>query len=275
MKEKYIPTQAEKNSKMNRKKAIIPVALIALLLCVLAAGTLVAKYISERDSDGVVRASNFYFTSDFLDDKEHTLTPGSTSVSFTVGNHADELRYSEVDINYTVEVKLKDSGTSAAKVEIKGGTGTSVAGNTGMLATGSVKDDTVTISDLEAGKTYEVTAVGKGGYTKTLKATIVVPVSGPQLYYHIDDSAGEYTLLTVWNEGDTEGKVNITYTGIPDNTNPNMGSWETGGEGSEQKSRPVEIGSHKSKVFRFFDTKKDGITVKDKNNNNVNTKDPN
>lgn len=233
----YSDSRKEK-LKTNRKKVIISTVVVVLSLCALTVGMLVAKYFNEKTSDGLVRAYNFYFTSNLLDGKEHTLAPGSTEVTFTLGNHEDNLRYSEVEISYEVTV---DNG---AKVKDNTGTGT--------LAGGSVKDAEVTIENLQPGQTYTVTAVGTGGYTKTLRATIVVPENAVQLYYHKDTSADEYTLLTVWNEGGKEGEVTITYMGIPDNTNPNMTTW-TKSEGSTQKSETVTIKPHESKAFRFFD----------------------
>jgi len=235
MQRKYIPTQAKKKLKKYRKKVIIS-TMVVLSLCALTVGMLVAKYINGRDSDGWVRAKNFYFTSDLLDGKKHTLAPGSTSATFTLGNHADDLRYSEADITYTVTV---DEGATVTK------------NDTGTLASGSVKDAEITISDLKPGKTYTVTATGKGGYSKTLTAEIVVPKEAAQLYYHEDKSAGDYTLLTVWNEGDQGGEVTIKYKGIPDNTNPNMTEWKT--DSGSEVMKEVTIEPHKSQVFRFFD----------------------
>lgn len=244
MRKKYIPTYSKKNIKTTRKKVIISTIAVVLSLCVLTIGMFVAKYINDESSDGLVIAKNFYFTSNFLDGKEHTLAPDSTSVTFTLGNHEDNLRYSEVDIKYTV--------TANNEAAIKNDTGT--------LAGGSINDAEVTISNLKPGTTYTVTAVGEGGYTKTLTATIVVPEKKAQLYYHEDKSSGEYILLTVWNEGDEEGEVTITYTGIPDNTNPNMNDWKKSDNDTEV-SQKVKIGPHESKVFRFFGETK--ITVTD------------
>lgn len=237
MQKKYIPAHTKKNSKTSRKKVIISTVAVVLSLCALTVGMLVAKYLNEKSSDGLVRAKNFYFTSNLLDGEEHTLAPdstGSTSVTFTLGNHEDDLRFSEVDIEYTVTL---DDGSTVK--EIDKGT---------LPANGAVNDVEVTVSGLQEGKTYTVTAVGKGGYTKTLTATIVVPAKAAQLYYHIDNSAGEYTLLTVWNEGDKEGHVQIKYAGIPDNTNPDMAEWRTG----DNNNHSVMIKPHESKVFRFF-----------------------
>ncbi len=231
MQKKHIPARAKKNSKISRKKVIISTVAVVLSLCLLAVGMLVAKYLNERNSNGSVTAENFYFTSNLLDGEEHKLAPGSTSVTFTLGNHEDDLRYSEVDIEYTVTV---DNG---ATVENNG---------TGTLAKGSVKDTEVTVSNLQPGTTYTVTAVGKGGYSKTLKATIAVPAKAAQLYQHQDNSSGEYILLTVWNEGDEAGSVTVAYTGIPDNTNSDMRDWRT------NESHQVTIEPHESKQFRFF-----------------------
>lgn len=244
MRKKYIPTYSKKNIKTTRKKVIISTIAVVLSLCVLAIGMFAAKYINEESSDGLVVAQNFYFTSNFLDGKEHTLASDSTSVTFTLGNHEDDLRYSEVDIEYEVTV---DNGATIEK-------------DTGTLASGSINDAEVTISGLQPGKTYKVEAVGKGGYTKTLTATIVVPEKKAQLYYHEDKSSAEYILLTVWNEGDEKGEVTITYTGIPDNTNPNMNDWKKSDNDTEVK-QTVTIEPHESKVFRFFGETK--ITVID------------
>jgi len=288
MRKKYIPAHAEKNSKISRKKAIISAIAVALSLCALMTGMFVAKYLNERSSDNLVIAKNFYFTSNLLDGKEHTLAPGSTSVTFTLGNHEDDLRYSEVDIDYTVTVQRVQEATGSGGDTGTNNTGASATGTNdtgipengsvqdaagtpqnasvqnaeGKLTKGSVQDKEVTVSDLQPG-TYIITAVGKGGYStvseegdsnvgkggysKTLTATIVIPPKETRLYYYIDPSAGEYTLLTVWNEGDIKGDVTISYTGIPDNTNPDMTDWKTGESGKE-----VTVEPHQSKVFRFF-----------------------
>ncbi len=238
MDKKYIPTHGEKFSKLNRKKVIISVIAVVLSICVLTVGTLVAKYLNERDSDGLARAKYFYFTSYLLDGKEHTLAPDSTTLTFTLGNHEDELRYSEVDINYTVTI---DNG---AKIE---------SGGEGTLQSGSIHDADVTISNLKTG-VYHIKAVGEGGYTKTLTATIIVPEKEEKIYYHLDNSADEYALLTVWNEGDKAGNVSIAYKGLPDNTNPNMTGWRK--DGNSQDS----IEPHESKVYRFFNATEITVT---------------
>ncbi len=202
---------------------------LCLVLLLILVGAAIAKYQQQIRSDASVKAQDFYFTSDFLDGETHTLAPGSTGLTFTLGNHADDLRISEMDIDYTVTIEPAVTVENAA----------------GTLAKGAKADAEITLSDLQPG-TYTVQAVGSGGFSKTLTATIVVPAEAARPYYHIDTVPGEYLLLTVWNEGEKAQNVTITYTGIPDNTNPNMGDWTTNGK------KTVAVAPHTSMVFRFF-----------------------
>lgn len=238
MAKRHIPGHLS-HKKKRKSRGFAPAALTAcLVLLVLLTGAAIGRYQRQLSSDGSVKALNFYFTSNLLDGGTYTLAPGSTEVAFTLGNHADDLRSSEVDITYKVSV---DNGASVENGE-------------GTLEKNVVLDKEITISKLTAG-TYTVTAVGTGGaertgntggYSKTLTATIVIPAEGAQLYWYQDNSSGEYTLLTVWNEGAEPGDVSITYTGIPDNTNPNMTDWSTNG------TQAVKIDPYESRVFRFF-----------------------
>ncbi len=218
-----------RKAKKNPAGVAVAALAVSLVLLVVLVSTAVGRYQHELSSDGTVRAKEFYFTSDFLDGKTHTLAPGSTQVSFTLGNHADELRFSEVDVAY--------------KVTVEPAGGVTVENSSGTLTKNAQSDSTVTITGLQPG-TYTVTATGTGGYSKTLTAEINVLSGGRKLYYHLE--TGEYTLLTVWNEGNEDGTVTITYTGIPDNTNPNMTAWST------NATQAVQIKAHESKVFRFF-----------------------
>lgn len=232
--------------KVNKKYAGVAALAVCLLLSALLIGGTIARYRTQLKSETSAKAKEFYFTSDFLDGGTHTLAPGSASVLFTLSNHADDLRFSEVEIAYEVTV-TSDDATAIPTVTYDS--------TTQKLGYTAVQDDKVTIGNLQSGKTYTVTATGTGGYVKTLTATIQVLSSEAQLYQHLDNSP-DYLLLTVWNEGDTAGNVTIQYKGIPDNTNPNMQNWTTA-EGTEE-SKTVTINAHESKVFRFFG---EGATV--------------
>lgn len=246
MGKRYISKNLRRREKKKRAGAAAAVPAVSFVLFLFLIGAVIGRYQRQLRSDSSVRAQNFYFTSNLLDGGTHTLVPGSTEVEFTLGNHADELRCSEMDISYEVTVSREDTSEGGAADPT--GSEVKVTPGTGTLPGDSAEDAKVTISNLQAGR-YVVTAVGTGGYSKTLRATIVVPPVAGQLYYYTDASSGEYILLTVWNEGDESGMATVEYTGIPDNTNPNMTKWKAGGE---TVSKEVEITPHESRVFRFF-----------------------
>lgn len=87
MGKQYAPQNT--NRKNSRKKVnIIAIELVVcFVLTVILIGTVIGKYQHQFNSYGSVRALNFYFTSNFLDGKTHTLAPGTQEFSFTLGNH--------------------------------------------------------------------------------------------------------------------------------------------------------------------------------------------
>ena len=242
MEKRHIPKNLRcKGSKKSLGAAAAAFA-VCLVLLVFLIGAVIGRYQRQLRSDNSVKAKEFYFTCNLLDGGTHTLAPGSTEVIFTLGNYADELRFSEVDIDYKVTVTPAD------------GVNVEYSNTAQKLLAGGKKDDAVTIKGLSPNNTYTVTATGTGGYSQTLTAKIVVLPTEGQVYYNEENVSGEYLLLTVWNEGE----------GIPDNTNPNMTDWNTGGETAQEKS--VSIEPHESKVFRFFnatDITVEGATAKE------------
>ncbi len=258
MKRLFAPKKTTR-SNGGKKLNILAIELAAcIILTAVLAGTVIGRYRRQFNSYGSVRALNFYFTSDFLDGGTHPIAPGTKDFTFNLSNHADDLRYSEMDITYTVEVTKADGSEAAGvKVEING-----TSGKDGKMSTGSTVNDTVRISNLEPGDyIITVTATGKksdadssvSGYNKTLKATIQIPAEDAKLFQNIVNTS-EYLQLTVWNEGDREGIVSIEYTGIPDNTNPNMtaADWARSDDTGSKTKENITIEPYSSKVFRFF-----------------------
>jgi hypothetical protein len=211
------------------------------------AGGSIAKYIQQSQADGSVKAKLFYFTSDLLDDQTHELSSGTTSISFTVGNNADQLRYSNVAINYTVKVSNEAGDTVYEKTD-------------GSLTASEKSIDTITVgseaSPLTAG-TYTVTVQGytgdadNSGYKKTLKAVFKIQSEPSTVNYELDISNSEYVLLTVWSQN-YSGAVDITYPAglIPDNTDSVMRSVTT--DTNFTDSTTFSNSKYSSHVYRFF-----------------------
>ncbi len=231
------------NGNFPKKKYAIAALAGSLVLLAILIGTAIGRYQHQFYSEGSARAKEFYFTSDFLDGNTHTLGPGSTEVTFSLGNHADELRFSEVDITYEVTVTPME-GTSAADLKVE-----YINSDKKLLCTG-VQDHDVTIKGLVPGK-YTVTATGTGGYQQTLTAVIEVLSQESVVYKYLDTTNSEYVLLTVWAQGYT-GDVTITPpTGmIPDNTDLVMRNAKTGTAFTDGTSFKGD--AYSSHVYRFF-----------------------
>jgi len=235
------PGKISRMAKRKRVGAFVAgLALVSLLV-----GTAIGRYQNQFRSDSSVRALNFYFTSPFLDGGTHTLAPGSTEVSFTLGNHADELRFSEVDITYEVTV------------EPSAGITVTYGNSAKTLDKDNKQDDTVTIQGLKPGGTYTVQATGTCGYEQILTATVEVLSVEPAVYMHLDTTNSAYVLLTVWAQN-YKGAVTITPPAwlIPDNTDPVMATVQTGQPFTDAAS--FQTSGYSSHTYRFFGS---GVTA--------------
>lgn len=238
-------------SKAKRANVAVAALSVCLVLLVILIGAAIGRYQRQFKSDGSVKALDFYFTSNLLDGGIHTLSAGSDKVEFTLGNHADELRYSEVDIAYVVTV------TPADNVKVEYGSASQ------RFTLGTKQDDKVTISGLKPG-TYTVKAEGIGsnkegaaGYKETLTATIEVPEPEQAVYQYLDTTNSEYVLLTVWSQG-YQGTVTITPPAslIPDNTDRVMETAKTGDAITDAAS--FQSSGYCSHTYRFFGS---GVTA--------------
>lgn len=173
-----------------RKSGIKYAVIIATILTTVLAGGVLAKYIMDSNSTkNTVVAKEFYFTSDLLTEEgeSYVLSPGknsTASITFTIGNNADELRCSEDDIEYTVAIT---KGETLIKTD------------EGILNMGAVNTASITVGDLEKGETYTVIAIGKAGYKKTLKAEFTVAGDDKAMYKSVTQNT-HYVSLTVWTK---------------------------------------------------------------------------
>ena len=241
------------------------IALIAIVVVAALSAVVAAKYLQSGAKEAAATAQEFYFESDLLDGQTHTVTAtegdGSktATVTITLKNHADDLRYSEVDIPFAVSVSDED-GETAEDVTITSSTGT--------LTKGNVNDAAVTISGLQPGKTYTVTASTNETYAKTLTGAIAVTATDNSVQASLRDG-GAYIEATVWTV-DYSGNVTLNYAAslIPDNTDSAMSDWKTAASSADSSASSgtgaVNLDAYSSHTFRFFksDTSKTyGVTA--------------
>ena len=237
-------TEKQKTGWVKRHGFSAALYLMAAVLALGLIGNAAAKYFQTSADEGMARANWFYFTSNMEEGSPHRLNPGETSVTFTVGNHIDSLRYSEMDLKYQVSVSpaLDDADIEYADAEKR-------------LEKGEVREDSITLNGLKSGTTYEVTVTGGyagAKYQKTLTFKLVVPEENT-LYQYFEKKDG-YILLTVWAQG-YQGDVNITYpeTVVPDNTSTiGVMQTATAGEARITDTATFASSAYASAQYRFF-----------------------
>ena len=239
------------------RKFVVPLVLVLAFAVTLSIGGIYAKYVKSYRDTGLIISKTMYFASDCLTEEGAAYTISDTEVTIKLMNYPDELRVSEIPVNYIISVEPND--------------GVDVSSNSGSLGEYDFERASVeiVISGLQRGKTYTVTAFGENGYKKTLKATFKVAPDENNLYYDIAQNE-YYVLLTVWTENVT-GDVTITFpdTLLPDNTDALLREvTQTQGTFSDAESFVKE---YSSRTYRFFKTneityKKEDFTVDFLNN---------
>ncbi len=234
------------------------IIIIVFILVLSIIGGTYGYYFHKNQSDGYVESSNFYFESDYLKEegKLYNLNTGTTSITFELRNFADALRYTKSDINYEVTI------TNNCKIEVSNATDYDASDSkiVSSLKGGSKQSHIITITGLEKGKEYTVTATSNSGYKKTVSATFKVREFENNFYQTVSENE-PYIYLTIWTEN-VSGNVTIEFPIglIPDNTCAGMEDVLT-----DSGKFTVYCGEYSSYEFRFF---KD-INYSDTNNFNV------
>ena len=218
-----------------------------------------AKYIDDRKKEFLYEAKAFYFESNYLNDiasvKSYTLEKGIDYVEFDIENNIDQLRYSDVTINYTVT--LTDLEGNAVKDK----SGASVSPITATLANGSIKKNTHRFSNLKGG-VYVVNAISKKPYTKTIRANFIITNDNTSISYSVTDTANSPILQLTVNTNDYNGNIKITWPdGVtPDNTNSLFTDVTSGYTSSNKTISVVKNGEY---TFQFFKQNPTTVFVKD------------
>lgn len=233
-------TNKEKQRKKSRKGGVLPAFLLAFLLVFAILGVTLAKYVQRTERVDAVTGSEFYFTSPQLTEEgaTYTLSADTTQLSITLCNYADELRISDVDIAYSVEV---DNGAI-------------ISPDSGTIQTGD-KTATVTLSNLQPGQTYTVTATATSPFSAKLTGNFTVASENSALHYSVADKADSpYALLTVWTDN-YAGNVTVSWQAglIPDSTDAKFDGVSTysGGTYSAGSVKTV-VDAYSSYTYRFF-----------------------
>lgn len=215
--------ETTKKAHTRRRRLYALYGILATLTLIFSVGTVYARYVMNKTGYGTVTAREFYFTSNLLSDAETVPTydiiagtDGTASVSFEIYNYADELRVSDHNITYSVTLTYGTEKTYESS-------GALIAG------TAEKKSNAHTVTGLEAGKTYLLTAATTQqngvGFVHTLQANLRVLPGDPTVYKHLDTTNDEFVVLTVWTHNvKGEATIGIPAGLIPDSTDPALAS---------------------------------------------------
>lgn len=175
-----------------------------------------AKYIRQTELTGVVNARNFYFVSDLLDGGVHqVMVKEDTMASVILMNYINEEEYSEVDIEYVVEVRDTDKDEKSSLT---------VSPAAGTITKGQRNAVEIVVSGLKAGHTYKITASTDNTYAKTLTGVVKV---------NADDSP----LCAPEVDGKVQSEAEFTDSFLPETTQE---STPESGEEAEQEEVDLE-----------------------------------
>ncbi|MBR3613874.1 MAG: hypothetical protein IKL55_01690 [Clostridia bacterium] len=216
-----------KKRRYNTKRQLNFNKIFLVLIPIMLIGGSLAKYVFEKNKDIVYEAKSFYFESDLLSDntnpKAYTYEKGKDSISFSLSNNIDELRYSDVETQYVVNITDIHGNTVQDKE------GNIIKEKTGKLSNKNVEEKTIEFTNLPTG-TYLITAKAIKPYERTLRASFVLTEKEEDIIYEIHDSANSPILqLTIQTE-DYSGDINISWpAGVaPDSTNEKFSGVNTG-----------------------------------------------
>ncbi len=208
----------------------------------------VAKYIKEKNTELVYEAKSFYFESDLLSNNTkplaYTYDIGNDEITFNLKNNIDELRYSDVDIKYTVSI------TDIQGNQVRDKNGDMIENIDGKLSNNSIDSEKITFENLPAGK-YIVVATANEPYEKTLQASFVLKSRNDSIEYNVSDSANSTVLQLTVRTTDYKGNVKITWPTdiVPDNTDPKFTNVNSGYSGG---NIVIPFETNSEYTFQFF-----------------------
>ena len=228
--------KAKLNIKSRRQLILLIILTVTLVSSLTLGAITLARYISEKNSDGLLTPEKFYFESNLLSEAGAEYNIGTDSITFDLKSYVDSLRTSEVDITYSVAITCTDGSVS-----IPDGVNTA-----GTLSSGASKV-TVQYNGLPLGKTYTVTASATAPYTKSISATFTLPNENDAVIMtRTQDETGFISYLTLKTGNIAKSGVILWQNGyVPYNAYEPMKN--AGGS-----SHNVTLEPNSTYVFSFF-----------------------
>lgn len=207
-----------------------------------------AKYHQILNERILYDADDFYFESDLLstnvNQQSYTYKRGIDYIEILLKNNIDLLRYSDVKINYFVEI------TDINGNAIKDKDGNEVAKVDGILKKGEIDSSRIVFDNLPSG-VYVVTAISTKPYKKQIQANFILTDEDKEITYYVNDVKDSPILNLTVSTKEYSGDINISWpAGVaPDSTDSSFSSVDSGYLAS---STTVLFKSNSEYIYRFF-----------------------
>lgn len=185
--------------KQNKTKYLV---LLVLLTFIILGGIVFSnsRYVLKSNTTKSINSDKFYFNSDSLGEKEKKYNMNSKIIEFQVNNYDDELRYSNVNIEYEVTTQLISTNNSNITIEtyINGEQGKKGTLNGNQKAKDLVKVEIKGASE-EDNIELEISVIAKYPYSKKLSATynIKKPETSDKEYEINLNKSNDYSNLLI------------------------------------------------------------------------------
>ena len=232
----------------NKRTLVIALLLLCALTLALSIGVTYAKYRLTEDDDTLLPSSNFYFESNLLKEGGANYELNINYIRFDLRTFADDMRQSEVAVEYTLSLKRLKNGEGDADEVIDIESLYEMPGST--IPAGATDYETIIFDNLDFGMTYEVTATAVSPYTKTISATFTLLDSENSLSYELREDPNGFVVYMTLRTNDLGSTVKVYWNDayVPDNSaGPLAAAVSNPAEGVVLKSNSVY-------EFKFYKT---------------------
>ena len=191
--------KAKFNIKTKKHMALFIISFVIMIASLTLGTVTLARYIRRISSDGVIDPNKFYFESNLLTLDGASYELATDSITFDLKSYDDNLRHSEVDIDYEVSITCSDGGVQIPE-----------ATKSDTLPAGKSRVS-IEYNGLVLGKTYTVTASATAPYTKTISASFTLPSENEAVMLERSDSADGYIAYLTLKTGNVAKSGIVTW----------------------------------------------------------------
>lgn len=227
-----------------RLSLILTLGFVLLGLVLGLNGYTLAKYLMEDKSDKLYTAEDFYFTSDYLQPMQnngeyilYTLQEGVDTIQLQLYNYDDDLRSSEVDIEYEIYV----DGTKNTDGNLL------VTDEDGKVA---ISLENLVVDPNTNEKVYTVIAKAVSPYTKTIGARFKIVGTTDSIEYSAYGTAESPMMQLTVKTNDYSGNVVLTWD--KDHVYPDKTDSMLAQAAATSGTCSVLLSSNSEYTFRFF-----------------------